>query len=357
MRAEHTQVVIIGAGIGGCIAALALAKHYRVTLIDNQAQPPEKVGECLPPAARRILKLLEIESLLDKGPHLISQGMLSYWGSSQPTVMDNLRNPDGLGWHLDRPYFERQLRAQAQLQGVQCLWPAVLKGSKYHDNKWHLEIADNQNALLSANIVIDATGRHCVFARTQNVKRKQLDKLMSIWLTGQFNVTKNMALISSTDNGWWYSAPLPSRCNSTSESKGQSRVVSWQLNPEHIQKSKHQDCQWFLAQAKRVNGFGTLIEQLLPHSEQLYGIVAANTSRLEHFCGQQWFAIGDAAMSFDPLSSQGMFNAMASAMQLSDLLIENGLTSPLTAAQYQQQMDSVWAQYLHHKNMYYAQVS
>ncbi|NOU49876.1 NAD(P)-binding protein [Pseudoalteromonas sp. JBTF-M23] len=355
MRTEHTQIVIIGAGIGGCIAALALAKHYHVTLIDNHEQPPEKVGECLPPAARRILKLLDIQSLLDDGPHLVSQGMLSYWGSPQPTVMDNLRNPDGLGWHLDRPHFERQLRTQAQLRGVQCLWPATLKESVYHDHKWHLQISAQQYALLTADIVIDATGRHCVFARKQNMKRKQLDKLMSIWLTGQFKVTKNMALISSTDNGWWYSAPLPTGGSSANISIGQSRIVSWQLDPEHLQK--HQDSQWFLNQAKRVNGFGTLIKQLIERSEQLHGIVAANTSRLEHFYGQQWFAIGDAAMSFDPLSSQGMFNAMASAMQLSDLLIQNGLVSTQTALQYQQQMESVWEQYLHHKNVYYAQVS
>lgn len=51
-------------------------------------------------------------------------------------------------------------------------------------------------------------------------------------------------------------------------------------------------------------------------------MVATNSSKLEQGSGEGWFAIGDAAFSFDPLCSQGIFNAMATAMQLADLLIE-----------------------------------
>ncbi|MGJ8675264.1 MAG: FAD-dependent oxidoreductase, partial [Pseudoalteromonas sp.] len=41
------SVVIIGAGVAGCIAALALCDSYKVTLIDKSASPEERIGECL----------------------------------------------------------------------------------------------------------------------------------------------------------------------------------------------------------------------------------------------------------------------------------------------------------------------
>jgi flavin-dependent dehydrogenase len=34
--------------------------------------------------------------------------------------------------------------------------------------------------------------------------------------------------------------------------------------------------------------------------------------------GENWLAIGDAAMAFDPLSSQGLYNAMRSALDASE---------------------------------------
>ncbi|CAH9049854.1 Kynurenine 3-monooxygenase [Pseudoalteromonas holothuriae] len=353
---KRTQIAIIGAGIAGCTAALALAKHFDVTLLDKHIQVSNKVGECLPPAARRILKQLHIEHLIDNGPHLISQGMVSYWGSTQPTIVDNLRNPDGLGWHLDRRHFESQLRAQAKQTGVHCIYPVQLVTSNYINQQWQIEYQQYQKKhTLYADIVIDASGRHCVFARQQGVVRKQLDKLMSIWLTAQFNISKSMALIASSDKGWWYSAPLPSQMPQSVNAIGLPRVVSWQLNAQQLQKNDYKNTDAFLQKAHQTNGFRTLIEQIIPGSEVLHGVVAANTSKLEQVADKQWFAIGDAAMSFDPLSSQGMFNAMASAIQLTDLIKNNGLLHNDTPSQFQLQMDAIWQQYLNHRNLYYAQ--
>jgi flavin-dependent dehydrogenase len=43
-------------------------------------------------------------------------------------------------------------------------------------------------------------------------------------------------------------------------------------------------------------------------------VVAANTSRLDRVSGRGWLAVGDAAMAFDPLSSQGLMQALASGI-------------------------------------------
>ena len=44
-------------------------------------------------------------------------------------------------------------------------------------------------------------------------------------------------------------------------------------------------------------------------------VVAANSSRLNYVSGRGWLAVGDAAMAFDPLSSQGLVQALASGIR------------------------------------------
>jgi flavin-dependent dehydrogenase len=40
------------------------------------------------------------------------------------------------------------------------------------------------------------------------------------------------------------------------------------------------------------------------------GAYPAETAEAEHLAGENWLAVGDAAMSFDPLSSQGLASAI-----------------------------------------------
>ncbi|TMO79052.1 NAD(P)/FAD-dependent oxidoreductase [Pseudoalteromonas aurantia] len=352
-----TQVVIIGSGIGGCIAALALAPYYSVTLIDKDAEPQNKVGESLAPAAIRILKQLNLQHLLSDPRHIVSQGTLSYWGSDEPTLIDNLKNPDGFGWHLDRAYFEKQLREACYTANIHTIWPAQLVDSTKTSHGWKVTYQHNAHAYqLISDIVIDASGRHCVFARQQGIARHQFDKLMSIGFTANLNITKNVAVISHTDDSWWYSAPLHQN-DLNAGIYQQKRIFSWYAEPHIIKAAQIHTPQVLLQRAQHVTGLGALISQLDHSSATLHPMLAANSSKLESCSGNAWFAIGDSAISFDPLSSQGMFNAMASAMQLSELLINNGLTHTDNRHIYQQQVDKIWQSYLAHRALYYKMVS
>ena len=91
----ETEIVIIGAGIAGCIAAMALAPSHQVVLIDKLDTPLDRIGECWPEAASRILKKLKLlddfEKTIHKSQyeqsnqnlHLINKGTQSYWGSDE----------------------------------------------------------------------------------------------------------------------------------------------------------------------------------------------------------------------------------------------------------------------------------
>ncbi len=396
MISNETDIAIIGAGIGGCIAALALAPHYSVTLIDKNAHPPPRVGESLPPAAKRIfsqLGLLELLGLVDTSQsacisgdgsfygqrHLVSHGMASYWGSEHVQMFDNLRNPDGMGWHVDRQALEQTLRETAKARGVNCIWPVELIFSKplpseQNNEHWQLTLSSRQvnqapDITLKTKIVIDATGRHCAFARQQGSRRQQKDKLISVWMTFCTPSRTQMGSIHPTSDGWWYCAPIPrlphsSQTELAENDNGIPRVLSFQTDSDMLDKSLTQSVEALLNQANCVPSLATEFAKIDMDSINLatannHGLVAANSSKLVNSDNKNWFAIGDAAMSFDPLSSQGMFNAMASAMQLCDLILDTGIDSEqgksAIAAAYQQQLEQIWQHYEGHKGFYYAQ--
>ncbi|MEL6537054.1 MAG: tryptophan 7-halogenase [Bacteroidota bacterium] len=357
---SETDILIIGGGIAGCIAALALAPTFRVTLLDKQAAPTPKAGESLAPAARRIFREL---GLMENNPdheteqlYRPSLGMQSYWGSKQLAVADNLRNPDGFGYTLNRQAFEQYLRDTVIHRGVHSIWPARWQSSTYQANEWHITAkSDNrdqrQSYTLRAQLVIDATGRGAHFARSQGVTRQAEDHLIACWGLVPNSIPSTLSSIAAHESGWWYSAVLPS----------EQRLISFHTDADLIDRAAFRAKEAFLNLAES----DAVIGKLLPKdstSMDYQGIVSANSSRLAQVKGLRWLAIGDAAISFDPLSSQGMYHAMASAMQIRDLLLQHGgqralaeQTLNVVLDRYEDQIDQIWQRYLTHKNLYYQQ--
>ena len=337
------------------------------------------MGESLPPAAKRIFKKLGLPNILSDG-HLSAIGMSSWWGSEHVQISDHLRNPEGAGWHLDRQLLETSLRSellQSELPSrkVACYWPYSLKSSEKVDDAWQLNFnwktdkkekdPETPELTINAKLVIDATGRHCTFARQQGATRQQEDRLVSVWLTFQTQVQNKLAHICPVDSGWWYCAPiprLPQQSDSDANSNQQARILSFQTDADLLPKA-FTDKQALWQAALAIPQFSEVLNLVDEGTITHHGKVAANSSLLSNntvsTSNGNWFAIGDAAMSFDPLSSQGMFNAMATAMQLSDLIMEKGIQSEDSlrsiATEYEQQRERIWRYYQYHKQLYYRQ--
>lgn len=357
----ETDIAIVGGGIAGCTLAIALATWYNVVLIDKLPEPAVRVGECLAPAARRILRKLDLLDGITQRKtgadlYLPNPGTQSYWGSDTRQVVDHLRNPDGLGWQLDRKAFEQQLRKMTSERGVRCCWGVKLHSSQYIDNRWQLEAkpvvaeAGNNTIAIRAKFVVDAGGRLSVFGKLAGVRRTHYDRLVAHWALLTDSQEMRMNTISASENGWWYSAPLP----------GNKRVMALHTDPDLAGRPMVKDAEGFM-QSARANKEMAVILNAGDGPVHYQGVVAANSTKLDQVAGKQWAAVGDAAMSFDPLSSQGMFNAMAGALQLSELLIngKNSLDNPEHAAQlqsaYSLQIDHIWDRYTYHKQLFYSQ--
>ncbi len=348
MSALKTDILIIGGGIAGCIAAMSLIDTHHVTLIEKLTAPKERIGESLAPAAMRILKVLNLTDGMNTPLGSIFKpnlGMKSYWGSEQVHMVDHLRNPDGFVKSLDRKAFETYLRQAAEKRGVNCLWGSKLNSSSYEGAAWNIQIKSNdKNSPLhhiSASFIIDASGRQSHFARSLGITRQVGDKLIACWVTLPNTEANTMSTISASENGWWYSSVIP----------GHKRIIAFYTDSDLINKTALKTTASFLNLAKRNSQISDLLKGH-EHTIEFQGTVAANSTKLEQVAGQKWAALGDAAISFDPLSSQGMFNAMASAMQLKALILQFGFTAELPKV-YTRQIDQIWLHYLKHKRIYY----
>lgn len=76
----------------------------------------------------------------------------------------------------------------------------------------------------------------------------------------------------------------------------------------------------------------------------------AHSGRLEYFGGEGWLAIGDAAMSFDPLSGLGMVKAMQSGIDAAGALVSR---ADRTASSYHRNNETLWTQFLKVRTQYY----
>lgn len=355
---NSVDVVIIGGGIAGCTAAIALSNYCNVALIDKLNEPIERVGECLAPAARRIFKQLDILDEFDSKINVVHQrnnGMQSYWGSQNAQIVDPLRNPDGFGWQLNRKEFEKFMRSNTEKKGVQCCWGYQLFQCKFEDEHWILTFASTNEISkkidVKAKFVIDASGRQSHFARKLGIERQSDDKLISIWATLTNNEISTLSTISTSQSGWWYSAPLPNN----------KRIMSFQTDSDLIEHAQLKTEEAFLNLAMCNEQMKMILEKS-KNSIQFKGIVAANSTRLKQVTGQQWVALGDAAISFDPLSSQGMFNAMANALQLTDLMKNHKIIAQSNEKEtkefqelYSEQINQIWHHYNKHKRIFYSQ--
>jgi flavin-dependent dehydrogenase len=346
---EKTDILIIGGGIAGCIAAISLADQYKVTLIDKRTTPLDRIGESLAPVAQRIFRQLnlcqnlnaEVETKLYRK----NLGMQSYWGSHQVYIVDHMRNPDGMGLNLDRKEFEVYLRNVAEERGVHCLWGCRYHQSEYEDNVWKLIAKSSEEAYeITTDFVIDATGRPSHFTRSLGIERTSHDKLIACWMSLPNTLENQMSTISAGENGWWYSAVVPNN----------KRVIAFQTDADLVDRATFKTLESFLQLSEENKEITAILAQSNLEEIEFHGVTAANSTKLNQVAGQQWVALGDAAVSFDPLSSQGMYNAMASAMQLKELILKYGFTEELQQ-NYSLQIDDIWRYYGEHKNLFYQQ--
>ena len=115
-------------------------------------------------------------------------------------------------------------------------------------------------------------------------------------LAGHLGAMKRHHAALSAPPGWWYSLPVP----------GGDRVIALLTDPDLTGADRRAS---FVDQLARTRHIRARVET--PPAE--VAAFPAGAAHREQIVGDDWLAIGDAAVSFDPLSSQGLITGIVMA--------------------------------------------
>jgi flavin-dependent dehydrogenase len=339
----NVDVLIVGAGPAGCAAALSLADRWSVLLVDRREGALVRVGESLPAAAGRILADLGVMADFQAQAHAPCHGQLSRWGGHRLVERDALRDPYGPGWHLDRARFDAMLRHAATARGAMLQAPAEPDGVERTPSGWNVRLGGAGTA--NARILVDAGGRTAPLARTLGMRPVADDGLACAWThLPDTGLHPGMTLIEAVENGWWYSAPLPDK----------RRILAFHTDADLQAARDVRDQTGLLSQAAKVELMAPLLPTMAEMLDMPGGFTAAHSATLAQPAGPGWFACGDAAGCFDPLSSQGIFNALYTGLSTGQAA-ERALSGDAIGgmAIYQDRMQSIRNAYRAHLSAWY----
>ena len=298
----HYPVVVIGGGPCGLAAALGiLNQELGVAVIEKTDYNQKRIGEHLPPSALGIFAELGIPDHLIERDHLPCAGVMSWWGHQAPVhTVDYYFHPMQHGINLSRPRFDRDLADFVRQRGATIHERTTIHSIHRHGGLWHIELSTNgQERIMTTPFVIDASGKSASFARTQGSRILAGNPQVAIIRYGSINQApaqdhKNHIVIESCPTGWWYFAPLAA---------GQAvAMFMTDVDVTPLHKSTLLT-HWDVA----LQSTNHIADRLQPYVHLQKPVVCLSRSqRLDCFQGENWLAAGDAAMTFDPLSSHGI---------------------------------------------------
>jgi flavin-dependent dehydrogenase len=289
------DVLIAGGGVAGSAAATRLARlGFSVAVLDVPRQARHPIGETLGPSIRPLLTDLRLWDQFLSDGHTPCYGMHSAWGQPELYCNDFVAHPYGSGWHIDRVRFDAML-AHAASEAGSAFYPDSPPDSIEETAAgWKATARRAAGPLeLTSRFLVDATGRSACIARRLGAQRIALDRGVAVArcyaLPPRQAGPDSFTLVESSQDGWWFSSFLAS---------GQV-IALYFTDPEF-----------------------RLRAELPPHTAaRLRGgqcasgpaVYPGSSSYLNRIAGRKWLALGDAACTWDPLSSQGIAKALRSS--------------------------------------------
>ncbi|MGR4066275.1 flavin-dependent monooxygenase QhpG [Billgrantia sp. C5P2] len=305
-----SEVLIAGGGPAG--AALAMLLHRagrRVTLVSRCRDYRAIEG-----ISRRSLQALQGLGLARAAAHAV--GPLP----RRVTWAGEARAPNA-EWLLPRPDFDAALLEDLRAAGITVI-EGRISGLASSGEKVRLTLADGR--VLMADWGVEARGR----AAARHHFRDTAPWSVPAWiLRGEAaEVAPASAALSLPDGGWaWWS-----------RLSGQ-QYLQLALPEPTLTLARRDPAVWLAAQPALAELWG---ESPIQHHYQRPSMLGRTRVRE----GRVW-RLGDAAMAIDPLSGQGIFNALSSAHGLAPVLnslVEGASLAPLERFHQRRQDAQYW---------------
>jgi len=280
------RILVLGAGPAGAATALGLRRlGYPVTVVSDWRRFAAVEG-----VSQRVLEGLRHAGL---GRALGE--------AARPATRQVLWNGEHLRLNqeylLDRPCFDRALRDDLLHAGVVLIDGRVR--DVQHEDGHQVRLDDGQ--LLHADFLVEARGRQAPLA-ADRLRGPETVSLLNRW---QGAAGEPASAVQSLDDGWaWMARLADGRCY-------------WQITLDAGAAGLPGKAQLaaYCAERRRQSALVAAFfdeQALMPcdvHARSSTAILAGECA------GSDWLRVGDAAMAVDPLSGNGIFQSLSSALQ------------------------------------------
>jgi flavin-dependent dehydrogenase len=277
---EAADLLIVGAGVAGSAVALACSEKLRRIVVLHAEDDRQGTESLSPDACKRLEK------------YSINVGVpisfvLAWWGSDR-----TVSSPCPGARIVQRDELAAQLRARtheiATIMPCKSLITLTREGEM-----WLVSYRDREGSsrMIKTSNVCDASGRRSAVGRLLGSKRIRFDNL-SCAAASIAHFNKVGTWTEAVSNGWW------NLC-----SDGRCATLAFYSSPENL-RNAGRDLNEALAETKEMRRLVTLNGQAGAR------VHLCGSSLLVPCAGPSWFAVGDAAMTLQPLASAGVTKAL-----------------------------------------------
>ncbi len=306
---QERPIVVLGAGPAGVAAALGLQRLGHAVTVVGVPRPfdaIEGVSDRVAAGLQSVGIRVALDAIQAPSPRQAE------WADKQTAV-----NRERL---VDRTRFDALLWAELPSHGIERLAARVTRWQRASGgHELVLRPADGGPAMtVRAGFVVEARGRQAPHP-PEGVLRGPETVALLCHSQGVAGGPPGSAVVSLED-GWAWMARLPSGATSW----------QWTIDPDATRFPPRADLtHWVLerlAPIARARGFGM-------HAGAAWRTHARTSTAwmAPEVCGDDWIRVGDAAMAADPLSGNGMFQSLSSALQ-APMVVHTLLRHPGDAA-------------------------
>lgn len=292
-------ICVVGGGPAGAVISRRLAElGHDVALIERAAPQRRPRAELLAASILPILDTLRLREEVEATVFCREKQAVIQWGSRNVEIKRLDASPSLL---IERALLDDRLRAAATRAGVRVFAPASA-GSVRHvfNGQWQIPVRESGDTkIMTSRFLVDARGKRPFMSADNDVPA-------TVALSASWKASDRLHAETRIEAGaeeWFWGTPLP----------GHSYAATVFLDPARIA-------------GLRSDGRMELYRHLISHSRLLNGLthggiigpvgVRDATARLcSDPIGSDFIRVGEAAVSIDPLSSQGIQTALLSAIQ------------------------------------------
>lgn len=289
-------VIIIGAGPGGCAAAIQLLKAgIEVTLLEAEIFPRHRPGESLHPGVEPILKSLGIFKEVEAAKFHRHPGCLNAWnGDARFESFGSDSQGQWFGYQAWRSEFDAILLNEAIRCGATVQQQCRVRKIRTSDGSSRL-IVESSSGQWEADWVLDGTGAQAIVARSLGIGTTRHSGPLTAHYGyvdhSELNTNFEIPLLRRDDSKWtWIAQVTPSCCAWVTvhfSTRARGECPPELKNCPAVRATRGCDVTWRIR---------------------------------DHLAAPGWMLLGDAAAVLDPASSHGVLRALMSGMQAAHLL-------------------------------------